>query len=346
MKNKHITERERYLIEFMKKEGYTVKQIAQEIGKSERTIYYELKRGKVQLLNSDLTTRVEYCADSAQNDYNYKQTAKGSDLKLSNDYEFVRFIEKKIVDDRYSPYAALVSADRESFKTKICLKTLYNYIHMGLFSNITQQNLPYEKKKKPQESVKRICVKNVIKPSIEQRPKEVKDRESYGHWEMDTVYSGKNRSKECLLVLTERKYRDEIIIKMPDRTASSTVKALDRLYKSYGSKAFREIFKTITVDNGVEFSDYEGMKKNNRTEIYYCHPYASCERATNENQNKLIRRWIKKGEDISAYSNKQIRQISDWMYNYPRKMFGGLSVKEVMQNAQENNLHPELILVH
>lgn len=346
MRNKHFTERERYLIEFMRKNKYTVKQIAKEIGKSERAVYYELKRGKVQLINSDLTTRVEYCADTAQNDYNYKQTAKGSDLKLSNDYDFVKFIEHKIVKEKCSPYAALVFSSRENFKTNICLKTLYNYIHMGLFANITQHDLPYVKKKREYDEVRTVCTKNVNKPSIENRPKDILNRNDYGHWEMDTVYSGRNKSKECLLVLTERKYRDEIIIKMSDRTACSTVKALDQLYKCYGDESFRQIFKSITVDNGSEFADYEGMKKCNRTEIYYCHPYASSERASNENQNKLIRRWIKKGEDISLYSDQQIKDIENWINNYPRKMYNGLSVKQFMQNAQENNSDPALFLVH
>lgn len=337
MKNKHITERERYLIEFMKKKGYTVKRIAQEMGKCESTIYNELRRGKVELLNSDLTTRTEYCADFAQNDYKYKQTAKGIDLKLSNDYDFVRFIEHKIVKERYSPYAALVKAKQQGFKTDICLRTLYTYIHMGLFTNITQEHMPYQKRKRQYDDVQRVSVKNIDKPSIEQRPEEILQRKDYGHWEMDTVYSGQNKGKCCLLVLTERKYRDEIIMKMPDRTAASTVRCLNRLQRSYGVKAFREKFKTITVDNGSEFADYKGMTKNKRTEVYYCHPYASSERGSNENQNKLIRRWIKKGEDISKYTDGQIKDIENWINNYPRKMFGGLSVKEYMQHAQENN---------
>ena len=85
---KQITEKQRYQIEAYKKSGKTVKEIAALTGKCERTIYYELKRGKTELLNSDLTTRIEYCADVAQKKTEYNATAKGYDLKISNDYDF------------------------------------------------------------------------------------------------------------------------------------------------------------------------------------------------------------------------------------------------------------------
>ena len=65
MKNKHITENERYLIEFLYKKKYSVTQIAAELGKCKKTIYNELNRGMVQLLNSDLTHRKEYSAQKA-----------------------------------------------------------------------------------------------------------------------------------------------------------------------------------------------------------------------------------------------------------------------------------------
>ena len=85
--------------------------------------------------------------------------------------------------------------------------------------------------------------------------------------------------------------------------------------------------KSITADNGLEFArlyevfDYE--------KIYYAHPYSSYERGSNENNNKFIRRFIKKGEDISKVSQRKIKEIQDWMNNYPRRMFGGKSANEV-----------------
>lgn len=339
---KHITEKQRYQIEAYRKSGKTVKEVAALMGKCERTIYYELKRGKMELLNYDLTTRIEYCADVAQQKTDYKATAHGRDLKLENDYDFINYIADQIIKNHCSPYAALEKSKKEGFKTNVCLRTLYNYIKMGLIPGVTQNQLPYRKRKVKKNPVKKVCARNVQKPSIEDREKAIKSRNEYGHWEMDTVYSGKNRSKASLLVLTERKYRKEIIIKMPDRKAASVVKALDRLERSYGKIKFREIFKTITVDNGVEFADYENLIKYDRTKIYYCHPFCSGERGSNENQNKMIRRWIRKGDDIGKYSKKDIEKIEYWINHYPRKMFGGLSSHEMfVQNEQRKETDPD-----
>lgn len=90
---------------------------------------------------------------------------------------------------------------------------------------------------------------------------------------------------------------------------------------------FSKLFKTITVDNGVEFSDYQGMKRSllhegDRTKIYYCHAYSSYERGSNENANKLIRRHIPKGHDIDKYDDTYVKHIQDWINAYPRKVLG------------------------
>ena len=89
---------------------------------------------------------------------------------------------------------------------------------------------------------------------------------------------------------------------------------------------FYKIFRSITVDNGVEFSDYEGLersalKEGKRTFVFYCHPYSSWERGTNENNNRLIRRHIPKGVDFDDTTDEEIAYIEDWINNYPRGIF-------------------------
>lgn len=336
MKNKYLTEQERYQIEVLTKEGYKPDQIAKILEKCERTIYRELKRGKVTLLNSDLTERVEYCADVAQRKYLENSRNKGIDLKLGNDYEFVQFVEQKIGNERYSPYAVLAEMEKSGkFRTKICVKTLYNYIDAGLFLNISNKDLPVKKggRKRVYRKIQ-VALHNLKGQSIDKRPEEINSRDELGHWEMDTVVGGAGTGKECLLVLTERAAREEIIMKIMDKTTKSVVNALDRLENIYGYKTFRERFKTITMDNGCEFMDHHGIERSvidsgkKRTEIFYCHPYSASERGSNENSNKLIRRFVPKGSAIGEYSEEEIAQIQDWMNNYPRKLFGGLSANE------------------
>lgn len=132
-------------------------------------------------------------------------------------------------------------------------------------------------------------------------------------------------TKSCMLVLTERKTRDEIVIKLKDQGAASVVDALDRLERKWGDM-FYKVFRSITVDNGVEFSDYEGMersalKEEKRTFVFYCHPYSSWERGTNENNNRLIRRHIPKGVDFEDTTDEEIKYIETWINNYPRGIF-------------------------
>jgi IS30 family transposase len=129
--------------------------------------------------------------------------------------------------------------------------------------------------------------------------------------------------------------RDEIIVLLPDRTAGSVVKALDVLEKKYGRRKFRRTFKTITCDNGSEFADCQGMEHTHygrgpRTKIYYCHPYSAYERGSNENANGLIRRFFPKGTDFSKVTKKAVRQVQDWMNQYPRKILGWKSAEDMM----------------
>lgn len=333
--SKYFTLNERYVIETMLKDGKSPKQIAERLGRHYTTVYKEIAKGTVRLMNTDLTFRTEYCADAAQRVTDERQANKGRDLKIGNDHALAAYIEHLIGDLRYSPYAAVCDIRKSGrFRTDICKTTLYKYIDMGLFLNISNKDLytkRNKRKKKYDKVVKRARKQRGL--SIERRPESIGRRTSCGHWEMDTVYSGR-KDKTCLLVLTERMTREEYIVKMPDRTAKSTVAALDRLETSVGRDGFRMRFKSITCDNGSEFSDAAGIMRSRtvpgayRTRLFYCHPYTSSERGSNENANKLIRHFIPKGDAIGAYTDDDIAVIRDRINGYPRALFGGLSTNE------------------
>lgn len=117
------------------------------------------------------------------------------------------------------------------------------------------------------------------------------------------------------------------------KSAASTVAMLDKLEKRLGTSKFKCVFKTITCDNGSEFADYPGMELSTRgnsprTSVYYCHPYCSSERGSNENQNRILRRFIKKGVPISFYSNKDIANACNYLNDMPRKLFGWQTARE------------------
>lgn len=337
MKDKYITERERYQLEALYRKGCPVKEIASALGRCKATIYNELGRGMTVLLNSDLTEYKTYCADVAQNKAVYNATNKGRDLKVGNDYEYVNFVTEYIRDKKYSPYAVIqhIKNNNLKFKTQISSKnTLYSYIRMGLFEGVSMESLPCPRKKQNRGTVaRRVALNNTVCKSIEERDKEILNRKEVGHWEMDTVVSGKD-GKGALLVLTERSTRYEEIYKIPSKSQNSVRACMDRIEISIGLEKFRQKYKTITCDNGVEFLDSEGIERSVdgisiRTSLYFCHPYCSSERGSNENLNRMIRRFIPKGSDISAYTDECIKAIQFWMNNYPREIHNGMTALQL-----------------
>ena len=332
---KYFTYQDRFKIEFLLKKKVPKKEIAKELGKHYTAVYREIKRGTVALMDKELRKVPTYCADYGQKKQDEAGHNKGRRVKLGRDYRTAKKIEQLVKEEKYSPYAVSQELRYDKACMYLCTNTIYTYIDRG-YVNLTNADLPHgkEPRKKKAEPPRRPSLKNIGAVMIDERPKEIGKRERYGDWEMDTVYSGKDKGKACLLVLTERKSREEVVIKMPDRTSASTQEAIDALEKKYGTLGFREKFRTITVDNGVEFSNWKALERSriskgaSRTKLYFCHPYCSSERGSNENANRLIRRHIRKGEDISQYTEAQIERIQEWINTYPRRLFGGMSSYE------------------
>lgn len=316
---KHLTWEQRVEIQCMVKLGRTEKEMAAYLGCSLRTIYYELERGQcTQLDGGTWTFYSTYDAATAQRKHDANQTSKGPSLKLGSDWEFVRFIEAKI-KDKYSPRAALAEAKKAGLALEISHTTLYNWIDKG-YLGVSNKDLPEGKrpvKKKAEKIAHRKCP---LERSIEKRPAEVAERKTFGHWELDTVIGQKEGTQHCLLVMTEKKTKMELVRKMKSKTAAETVRVLDEIRAEFGSN-FPRVFRTITCDNGVEFSDFRGIEKD-ETKLFYCHPYSSWERGQNENANKLIRRFVPKGKSINNYTDEQIAYVERWMNNYPRQVLG------------------------
>lgn len=330
---KHLTLTARLQLEAFLRAKLSKKEIAKQLGVHISTIYNELKRGAYEHLDgSTWLTETRYSPDIADSKYRAHLKEKGADIKLGKDYDYAEYIERRIVDDKLSPGAVLgeIKKKKLHFDTSICLNTLYKYIERGYFSRLSIRHLPMKNKKK--RTKRTVTIKRAPRgKSIEKRPLEILERKTFGHWEMDCVCGS---TLNVLLVLTERLTRKEIIIPMKNQKSVSVVKALNSLECKYG-KLFKRIFKTITVDNGTEFSDYEGIersiygKNHKRTEVYFCHPYTSCERGTNERINREIRRLIPKGSDLSLYSKADIKKVEDWVNNYPRQVLGYYTSSEM-----------------
>ena len=340
-KGKHLEYSERQSIERWFNRDHRKKvEIADLLDRTEKTIRNEIKRGLVKNLTTDLIEIWVYSADVAQAKYEYYLKAKGPKLKIDNDYELKEYVEKSIKEDKKSPEVIAQNIKKMSFKTTMCARTIRNNIYAGDIYDIKPTDMIYKKEYKDKNKEKTVCEKVPPEKSIDYRPEEANTREEYGHWEGDLVIGTKKRGS-VLFTLTERKTREEIIVKIPGKKAEYVAQALDLIEKKY-KKVFYTKFKTITFDNGGEFRNWESLeksydnrRKSPRTHVYYAHPYRSGERGSNENANRLIRRFIPKGIDITPISEEFIQKIEDWINNYPRAMFKYKSTNEILSEICE-----------
>ena len=114
------------------------------------------------------------------------------------------------------------------------------------------------------------------------------------------------------------------------------VAGLDDLEQRCG-EALGQIFKMITVDNGSEFSDAEGMawsaltSEAARAQSFFCHAYCSWEQGSNENQNTMDWRRYPKGFDFADTTEEEIKALERWTNNYPRGIFNYRSAAKMFQ---------------
>ena len=181
--------------------------------------------------------------------------------------------------------------------------------------------MPYRKRRKKKVELRKRIRKQGGR-SIEERDERIGERLEHGHWEVDTVL-GKKGTLACLLVLTERKTRLQLIRKLENRIALHTEGRIKGLIEEYPDS-----IKTLTSDNGSEFMKVDEIEGQG-VGYFYAHSFSSWERGSNENNNKLIRRFIPKGTDITEITEEELKSIEEWMNNYPRKLFNGKSSKEM-----------------
>lgn len=319
--------------------------IADYIGVNKSTISRELKRIKSKInIRSGRITNKPYNADDAQADYEFKRALSKANYILDDFPKLKEYIENKILNDKWSPDAISGYINsHELYKqdgfTSISTTTIYRAIHYGILKvkkEDTRRMTKFEKSGK--YSTKGQLPESKLSYSIELRPEDINNRESFGNWELDTVISTTKGVHKCLMTLTERKTRFEIIGILEAKTKEEVIIKFKKI-KNYLNKNIKTIINSITTDNGSEFSGFLEIIKITGAKFYFCHPYASCEKGTNEKHNSIIRYFIPKSTLIENYNVNEINDICNWMNNYPRKILNYFTPKEVLEKELNN---PEL----
>lgn len=181
---------------------------------------------------------------------------------------FISYVEEHFFEDGWSLDICVHRALKDGFFTWeqiVCTKTLYNYADLG-FLSIKNIDLP----EKPRRSPKTTRVhenKRVLGRSIDDRPSSIDERTEFGHWEADLVIGSKSDNDDALLTMIERKTREYWMIRVPGRDPNGVMEALRKVKCQY-SEHWDDIFKTITTDNGSEFSLLSGLEDLSKTLVY------------------------------------------------------------------------------
>ncbi|MDD3999444.1 MAG: IS30 family transposase [Bacilli bacterium] len=324
---KQLTKINRIQIQTLLDQGFSQSTIAQIIGVHRSTISREIKRGSVTTMDTYLKKTTNYEAEAAQNLSNKRNLNSRKKPKYLGHEDLLDKISRIVKKKKYSFDIIAGRMKLKNHEITFSTQTLYNYYHKNLLK-ISDFHLPNYGTHK---STKRVRRANISHKRINMRPKEVNERTEPMHWEMDSVVSGRNQGP-ALLVLSERYTRTELIYKLDNKTSDNVIATLDKIHDKVNDD-FKVFFKSITTDNGSEFLNYEGIEKNQRTTQYFANPYKSCDRATNENLNREIRRFFPKGTKFNNVSENKIKNVQNWMNNKPRKILGYHTPLELMEKV-------------
>jgi IS30 family transposase len=323
-KYQQLSQYERDRIEAMREAGHSQKDIAGVLKRDKGTISREIARNRRRKRTKQGTLLGKYEASVAQlKQYNRRRNAKYQGKKIEKNEDLRQYIIERL-KRRWSPddISGRIKKDKEPFYAS------KNLIYEWLYSVYGQPYTKYlctkrYKPRKQKEKTPKQLIPNRI--SINERPEFINDRSQFGHWEADTIVSGKKTgSKKSLAVAYERKSKYIEAKKLNDLKPNSMNNALKEMDNHLA-------INSLTFDNGIENQYYEELG----IDTYFCEPYSSWQKGGVENANGMIRRFIPKGIDISKVSKKYLLLVLDIINNKPRKSLNYRTPREV---AIENNL--------
>lgn len=323
MKNsnyRHLNEHDRVRIEVFLNEGKSQYEIAHILGVNRSTVSREIKK-RGGILRG-------YTADYAQKDYKGCKSKCGIKRKIETHPVGSYIIDR--LKAGWSPETIAGRLKREINEGKrmsdeyVCHESIYQFVFDSEYAKREHlsQYLRYGKRRRTKyhgRKSKRSIISNRI--WIDERPEEANIRSTIGHWEGDTIMYGHLKGINSLV---ERKTRYVILTKLNGKTPEETEQVVVSRLKD-------QVCSTITFDNGIENKNHENMTNSLHASIYFCHPYHSWEKGTNENTNGLVRRYLPKKTDIAIIPQQDVDDIAWELNNRPRKVLGFATPEEVLE---------------
>lgn len=323
---KQLSSEERGQIQSLYEDHYSIRAIAKRLARDPSTISREIKRGTVTQMSSYGVYTQRYFADSGQIQYEQRRLNCHRKSLLEHNPEFFNQLTTALkAKFRVHSVDSFVGAYKRHHPAEYCpaTPTVYRYIDRGLLA-VANIDLPQQVKRHQKHSTGRVRQnKKILGTSIEQRPVAANDRSEFGHWEGDLVKGKRTSDQPALLTLTERMTRYEVVIRIPNYQAETCKAAVQQ----FVNKLDAEVVKSLTFDNGAEFS---ALSEVTGTNLYFAHPYTPSERGSNEQLNGLLREFIPKGQSITSFSDDHIKQATAALNQRPRKLFGYKSANEFM----------------
>jgi len=319
---RHLNQADRDRLQALCDEGVKQKEIAKILNVDPGTISREISRNrrKYRKRRNIKNKNARYEASVANHKaylrrkyskYQGKQINENEDLKMYIIAKLKQHWNPDEISGRmkrdgeffYASKTAIYDWLRTSIGDRYC-KYLYSARH-------------YPKRRKGEASKKQMIPNRI---GIERRPLGATNRTRYGHFEGDTMVSGKKTgSKAALAVVYERK------AKFLDARKISTL-APKKFTAGVNEMMQNKNAKTISLDNGIENRDHETMLVS----AFFCDPYSSWQKGGIENGIKMIRKFIPKGVDLAPYSDDDVKRVIEILNGKPRKSLNYATPQEIM----------------
>lgn len=318
----HLTLTDRDRIKALFDDGFSIRKIARTLGMAHSTVSRELRRN-ARSHNSQHGQPGAYEPLVAQRKaYLRRKCAKYQGKKIETNQELRDYIIHGLKagwnPDEISGYMKRTRQPFYASKT-----TIYEW----LYSHYGQQYCAYLPRMRYRPKRRRRGLKPGLTISgrlpIAERPAGATNRSRYGHWEADTLVSGRyTNSTTSLVVATERKTRYVVAGLIPNLTGETFSNALSQLLDG-------KQVRTMTLDNGVENHAHQAFSRTTGAATFFCDPYSSWQKGSVENANKLIRGYIPKGSNLANYNQAYINFVVGRINNKPRRCLGYRSAVEL-----------------